>query len=402
VDNCANVATLGYYNAASSSWTLNSWSEIWLGDDEFPTGPLVVVGTSSHAAVHWLGFQATNTNTTSSPFVMNGYGSLTLYNPPGTFVASTPYPLVTKGSNDVLTVVGGTFYTNSAANQLGSMAQDSTGNRYFAETPLTEVPSGSLPPASLYTRFRCFGVASSSGADAIQCGYQSAPGTYAYTPNLATVLTSSTSSKQAVDALPLVTDVSNEGNTSLAVSGSCAGCGTSGSGFLVKDANGNEIGTLVGNPSGSALTIYKSGYFVSVNADGTFPSAHIWWASSSSCAGTPYLYDGNGGLGGIPNYAKTVVWSGSANSFYIPSGTNVNNVVTSVGAGAANPSIEKPDNEAGSYECDTNSYASSYGGWTLSEFNPSTTLGWTLTTCTVLANGVPQSESCLAGPLQLP
>jgi hypothetical protein len=97
-----------------------------------------------------------------------------------------------------------------------------------------------------------------------------------------------------------------------------------------------------------------------------------------------------------------VVWSGAANSFFVPSGTSVNSVVTSVGAGAANPSIEKSDNSTGAFECDTDSAASSYAGWALTAFNPATTLGWTLTTCTVLANGQPQSESCLAGPLQLP
>jgi hypothetical protein len=533
--NCANIATLGVYNAGSSSWTSVSYSEIWLGDNEQPTGPLVVVGMSSHAAVHWLGFQNTNLNKTSSPFVMNGYGSLTLYNPPGNFVSSTPYPLVTKGIGDVLSVVGGTFATNSAANQLGSMAQDASGNQYFAGTPLTEVPSNALPPASLYTRFRCFGAASTSGADSIVCGYQTAAGSYAYTPNLAQAITFSNTGNQTLAAAataingtnqsssrlyfngnaystvdgtsyatgpylynaltntaqspvntltlgtsqsggltgsfavdfsaatggfkaagltdtgvtkatvlgtnssgvvaaasttgsgnvvlatsPTVSGLTDTGSTTLAslkVTGSCIGCGgvgpagptgatgpqgPAGNGLLVKDANGNVVGTLLGNPSGATFTIYKSGYIVNVNIDGTFPSAHIWWTSASSCAGMPYLNDGNGGLGGIPNYAKTVVWSGAANSFYIPSGSSVNSVVTSVGAGSANPSFEKPDNAAGSYECNTNSAAASYGGWALSDFNPSVTLGWTLTTCTVLANGVPQSESCLAGPLQLP
>ncbi|MGD0548598.1 MAG: hypothetical protein ABR991_12315, partial [Terracidiphilus sp.] len=246
VNNCANVATLGYYNSASSSWNGSSMSEIWLGDTENITGPLVVVGYQSQAAVHWLGLEGTYNNTSSSPFVMNGFGALTLYNPPGTYVASTPHPLVTKGVGDMVSVIGGSFITGNYGNLLSAIVQDSGGNQYFAGTPLTEVPSGSLPPASLYTRFRCFGVASSSGADSIQCGYQSAPGVYAYTPNLANVLTSSTSSNRAVSASSLVDGVSDPGSASLALSGSCAGCGASGAGLSVKDANGNEIGTLVG------------------------------------------------------------------------------------------------------------------------------------------------------------
>ncbi|MGP8225809.1 MAG: hypothetical protein ACLQGT_06600 [Terracidiphilus sp.] len=216
VDTCANIVTLGNYTGGT--WQA-SMSEIWLGDDENPTGPLVVVGVNSQAAVHWLGLIGTNNNTASSPFVMKGYGSLTLYNPPGNFVASTPYPLVTKGPTDVLTVVGGNFYTTSYANQLGSMAQDSSGNQYFAGTPLTEVPFGGLPAASLYTRFRCFAVASTSGADTIQCGYQSASGTYAYTPNLAQAVASTDTSDLTLAAAPAATNGANESSSRLFFNG---------------------------------------------------------------------------------------------------------------------------------------------------------------------------------------
>jgi hypothetical protein len=201
------------------------------------------------------------------------------------------------------------------------------------------------------------------------------------------------------------TDTGSTGLANLTMNGSCIGCGSVGpasNGLLVKDGNGSVIGTLLGSPSGATFAVYKSGYIVNVNIDGTFPPAHLWWSNSSACSGTPYLNDGNGGLGGIPTYAKTIVWSGAANSFYIPSGNSVNGVVTSVSAGAANPSIERFDNATGSFECEANSNTSSYGGWALTEFNPATALGWSLTTCTVLANGQPQSESCLAGPLQLP
>jgi len=516
-------------------------SEIWLGDTENPTGPLVVLGANSQAAVHWLGLEGTNNNMASSPFVMSGNGALTLYNPPGGYTASTPFPLVTKAANDLVTVIGGGMAPISSRNNLGSIVQDAAGNQYFAGTPLTEVPSGALPAASVYTRFRCFGAASGSGADAIECGYQTAAGSYAYTPNLAQAITStdisnltlaaattatngvnqsssrlyfdgnaystanggsyatglylqnllSNTAQSPVNTLtlgtaqgggltgafavdfsaatggfkaagltdtsvisatvlgtnsygvlaavsttgsgkvmlatsPTVSGLTDSGSTTLAnltVSGSCSGCSTAGpqgpagptgvsgpsgpqgpagNGLLVKDANGNVIGTLLGNPTGATLSVYKSGYIINVNIDGTFPPALLWWSNSSNCSGTPYLNDGSSGLGGIPTYAKTVVWSGVANSFFAPSGSNVNSVITSVIAGAANPSIETPDNPTGSFECDTNSSATNYAGWTLSEFNPSSTLGWTLMDCTVLANGQPQSESCLAGPLQLP
>jgi hypothetical protein len=501
------------------------------------SGPVFVNGSGAISAIHFQGGQTMPLNTTSSPFVMNSNGYLTLYNPVGYYNSSAPFPLVTKGTADHLSVVGTDFATNSYGANAGALAQDSSGNQYYVGTPLTELPSGWLPAASLYTRFRCFGVASSTGADTIQCGYKTANGSYAYTPNLAQAVTSSSSASMTLAATtaassgsnqssaklyfsgnaystvsdgsfatgpylqnlltntaqsplntltlgtsqaggltstfavdfssatggfkvygltltdtgitsstvlgtdsrgvvgaastigsgkvvlansPIVNGLADTGTTTLTnliVSGNCTGCGAAGpagpagvagpqgpvgSGLLVKDVNGNIVGTLLGVPSGATLQVYKSGYIVNVNIDGTFPPAQFWWSNSSGCNGTPYLNDGNGGLGGVPTYSKTVTWSGATNTFYIPSGGSINSIVTSVAEGTSSPSFEKPARALGSFECDTNSAAASYGGWALTEFNPATTLGWNLTTCTVLANGQPQSESCLAGPLQLP
>jgi len=163
--------------------------------------------------------------------------------------------------------------------------------------------------------------------------------------------------------------------------------GTPGAGS-VKDANGNVLGTLVGFTGNNFVTIYKSGYFVTVGMGGKFPVSQIWW-TGSSCSGTGYLNDGQGGvsLGTAPQmYNKTVLYSGSANSLLVPVGSGAQ--VVSVNATMA--SIEDPGATDGSTSCFSS--PSSDSGWQLTTFNAVTTLGWTL-------SGNPLA---LAGPLQLP
>jgi hypothetical protein len=217
---------------------------------------------------------------------------------------------------------------------------------------------------------------------------------------------------------PAGTTGTNGFNGATGATGPTGPTGPAGSGasLTVKDANGNALGTLLSAP-GNGMTIYKSGYAISVNIDGTFSPSQIWWSNSSSCTGTPYLNDGQGGSGGISTYYHTVVWSGAADSFYVVTGTPTKDSVTSVSAGTGNPTIEDPDGAAGSYECDINTAPGTnygYGGWTLATFNVTTNLGWTLTTCGIAASTetssstssttttTTRSESCLAGPLQLP
>jgi hypothetical protein len=210
-----------------------------------------------------------------------------------------------------------------------------------------------------------------------------------------------------------------QGNT-----GPTGPAGPSGSGLIVKDANGNALGTLVSPPGyyGGTLTIYKSGYAITVNVDGTFPPSQIWWSNAASCGGTAYLNDGNSGSGGVPSYYHTVVWSGAGDSLLYTSGTASKDLVTSVGAGTADRSIENYGTASGSYECDihqnySGASTNGYGGWALSAFDAQTTLGWpAFSTCTIVvqggydgssSSGTPganstKTVSCLAGPLQLP
>ncbi|MGA8742030.1 MAG: DNRLRE domain-containing protein [Terracidiphilus sp.] len=228
-----------------------------------------------------------------------------------------------------------------------------------------------------------------------------------------------------------------------------------GSGLTVKDANGNALGTLVGAGYGTSITVYKSGYLISINVDGTFTPSQIWWSNGNSCSGTGYLNDGESGAGGVQAYAKTVVWSSATNSWYVTSGTATKDVVTSEsGAGTTSAqitdppyapyttyfspdfSIENSGNTDGSYSCsihqaytyngstyylvtpshpESGGYGLGYSGWILSTFDPQTTLGWpAFSTCSATvypeyngSNGTSGSQSttnvdCLAGPLQLP
>jgi hypothetical protein len=158
--------------------------------------------------------------------------------------------------------------------------------------------------------------------------------------------------------------------------------GTPGAGS-VKDANGNVLGTLVGFTGNNFVTIYKSGYFITVGMGGKFPVSQMWW-TGSSCSGTGYLNDGQGG--GAQMYNHTVLYSGSTNSLLVPVGSGAQ-VVSS---NATIASLEDPGVTDGSSNCF--STAGSTPGWQLTTFNAVTTLGWTL-------SGNPLA---LAGPLQLP
>lgn len=233
-----------------------------------------------------------------------------------------------------------------------------------------------------------------------------------------------------------------------------AGPAGTGSSLTVLDANGNALGTLLGQ-SGTTVTIYKSGYAITVNIDGTFPVSQIWWSNAGSCGGTGYLNDGQGGGGGSTTYAKTVVWSSAQNSLFVTSGTASKGIVTSASAPGTttasipNPpypstttyfspdfSIENAGNGDGAYQCsihqayyytgssyylvtssspEPGGYGMGYSGWVLSTFDPQTTLGWpSFSTCSVAVGGqyngsngttgsaTTANVSCLAGPLQLP
>ncbi|HMH16476.1 MAG TPA: DNRLRE domain-containing protein [Edaphobacter sp.] len=196
------------------------------------------------------------------------------------------------------------------------------------------------------------------------------------------------------------------GATGVGATGPAGATGTTGpagaGALLVKDANGNVLGTLIGAPYSTLVTIYKSGYFISLNVDGTFQPSQIWWSSASGCSGTPYLNDGTGSSGGALTYYHTLAYSGETNSLYVTGGTATKNVVTSVAAGSGNHSIENSGYEDGETVCNTG-YTGGYAGWPLTVFSAST-LGWTLqNNCSALKDGVVANDRlCVAGPLQLP
>jgi Collagen triple helix repeat (20 copies) len=188
--------------------------------------------------------------------------------------------------------------------------------------------------------------------------------------------------------------------------GPAGATGPAGAGALiVKDANGNSLGTLVGAPTNRlAVTIYKAGYFVTLNLDGTFQPSQMWWTSATSCSGTAYLNDGTGGVGGKVAYFHTLAYSGEQNLLYVTSGSVTNNLITSTGAGSANHSIENSGGTSGEANCTINQGTYGFGGWQLVQFDAGTVLGWTLhNNCSALKDGVVANDRlCVAGPLQLP
>jgi hypothetical protein len=172
-----------------------------------------------------------------------------------------------------------------------------------------------------------------------------------------------------------------------------------GGGLTVKDANGNALGTLlsIGGVSGSDVTIYTKGYFVTLGVSGVFPVGSqlpsfpaIYW-SGASCNGSPYLLS-NGS--GSTTYTKTVIYSAQANELLVPAGSGTTALASSISFG----SIEFPGPSSGGYadgasQCIVSEEAPYHTGWLLEIIEPAT-LGWT-----VVANSNPLS---VAGPLQLP
>ena len=179
--------------------------------------------------------------------------------------------------------------------------------------------------------------------------------------------------------------------------------GPAGPASVVRDANGNVLGNIVA-VYGSGVTVSKNGYVISVGYDGLFFASQIWWTGAAACNGTAILNDGWGGDGGQPIYYHSVQYSGQANSLMIPSGPAVRGIVTSVGAGSADHSIENSGHQNGDSECTTHNGNSGFGGWALTPFNAATTLGWTINSnCSADLNGtVVNNRICVPGPIQLP
>ena len=159
---------------------------------------------------------------------------------------------------------------------------------------------------------------------------------------------------------------------------------------IVKDANGNALGSLVGIAR-NTVTVYKSGYFATLTFSGKFTVSQIWW-QSAACTGTGYLNDGRGnitdGRFGLIS-TKDIIFSGQTNSFYTPSSPAVNATVGS---------IENSGTLDGESSCSAGGGNNS--GWQLNSFDPAATLGWTIISSTCGSPAI--ACKAVAGPLQLP
>lgn len=119
--------------------------------------------------------------------------------------------------------------------------------------------------------------------------------------------------------------------------------GANGNGLILKDANSNSLGFLLGN-SGTGYNTYKAGYFFTIVADGTFVTAQIRW-TGANCTGTPYLNDG----GSPPKLrlAKSVIYSKMTDTLYTMSSPNAFGTSSSVAIAGGTMSIENPTCMAG-------------------------------------------------------
>jgi hypothetical protein len=177
------------------------------------------------------------------------------------------------------------------------------------------------------------------------------------------------------------------------------------SSMTVKDANGISLGLFAGYAGSGMIAIEKNGYILYVYLDGTFPVSYggqISFSSpNTSCGGTPFLFDGNGG--GVLFSNKTPIWSGNKDLWYVVSGPGSANKGMYTSGASGFPATADQESSlaipsASSFSCIQNQ-TQAPSGWVLTEFNPQTTLGWpSFSTCSVTGGTV----SCLAGPLQLP
>jgi len=208
-----------------------------------------------------------------------------------------------------------------------------------------------------------------------------------------------------------VTAVSASGTVTCATTGGGSGTG----GLIVKDAKGNVLGAMIAM-AGTDVTIYTSGYFVTVGISGEFPVAtapflislntvspgysDIFW-SGTTCNGTAYLDAQGLATVNFPTmYAKDVIYSASANQLMLPvvtagqvTATSGNYTLASEEiAGYPSPDYTFADGVSWCYQTGT----ATETGWPLVAIDPATVLGWTVT-----GTGAGKTLQ-VAGPLQLP
>ena len=164
--------------------------------------------------------------------------------------------------------------------------------------------------------------------------------------------------------------------------GSQGPAGPAGSGGVtVLDANNNVLGTfggfwqVFGNSGSPALptgvTVYRNGYFISVDFNGNFPvgwAGQIYW-TGVGCSGNNLLASNE-----PITSTKFVIYSNQSNSLYVPSGGGaIANQVSQTGFA----SFESQANTTDSLSTCHNSPAGP-SGFLLTPFNAATTLGWNL------------------------
>jgi hypothetical protein len=95
--------------------------------------------------------------------------------------------------------------------------------------------------------------------------------------------------------------------------------GPAGSGGLTAlDANKNVLGTVVSLTAPVFVYLYRNGYFVQLNFDGSLwlgPSAGVLYYSGANCTGTPYVQNIYNGLASAGS--NFVYYSTQNNSFYV-------------------------------------------------------------------------------------
>jgi hypothetical protein len=163
-------------------------------------------------------------------------------------------------------------------------------------------------------------------------------------------------------------------------------------GVMVLDANNNVLGSLVdavegfgGSAAPNGVTVLRNGYWVNLEFTGHFFTGYrsaggslvIYW-TTDTCSGNAYLGTISAGkaMG-----SKIVIYSGQANSFYVPSGSDI--VVPSRSTDAIINSRElavdqNGESTPGASSCLSTSPNLSVVGWPLSPFDVSV-LGWTIT-----------------------
>ena len=109
------------------------------------------------------------------------------------------------------------------------------------------------------------GLASVSGADTIECGYQTAAGSYAFTPNLAQAVTSTSTSSLTLAAATAATDGANQSSTRLYFNGNAYSTVNSNS-----YSTGHYLQNVLTNTAQSPINTLTLGIVQSGGLTGTF------------------------------------------------------------------------------------------------------------------------------------